>query len=232
VFDVGGTLRRAANGLLDALLPQCCAGCGRSLAGGGLLCAACLAAIPRLSFDVCARCLAAGRDPAGCRVHPDFAVWPAWVYDRRAEEFVHALKFGRRPGLARGLGPELGRAAAHLAAADCVTEVPLHRARQRERGYNQAALLAGALGAELGVPYAPGVLARTRPTRAQARLGARERRDNLRGAFRLARPDWARGRRVIIVDDVITSGATLEACLAALTEAKARPVAVTLAWAQ
>jgi ComF family protein len=225
-------LERAARGLLDAVLPQQCAGCGTALAGGGLLCPECRAAIPALSIGVCARCLASGREPVGCGVHSGFTVWPAWVYDRRAEQVVHALKFGGRTGLARDLGVELARAAAHLARADLVTEVPLHRARLRERGYNQAALLADALSEALGVPRASGLLERTRFTRAQARLGARERRAQMGGAFRVVRPAWVRARRVVIVDDVITSGATLEACLAALSEAQARPAAVTLAWAQ
>lgn len=225
-------LRRAARAALDAVLPQQCAGCGRALEGAELLCTECLGAIPMLSVGVCARCLAAEREAVGCLSHGHFTVWPAWVYDRRAEQVVHALKFGGRAGLARGLGPVLARAASHLRGADLVTEVPLHRARQRERGYNQAALLADALSEHLGLPRAPGLLERTRPTRAQARLGARERRRQMGGAFRVARPGWARERRVVIVDDVITSGATLEACLAALTEAGARPAAVTLAWAQ
>ncbi len=110
--------------------------------------------------------------------------------------------------------------------------MPLHRARRRERGYNQAALLAAVLGEALRVPFAPGVIERIRATRAQARLGARARRENLASAFRVSRAEWVRGRDVIVVDDVITSGATLEACLEALTEAGARPTGVTLAWAQ
>ena len=225
-------LRRAAEVALEVLLPQLCAGCGRRLEGGRLLCTACVAAIPSLSIAVCARCLAAGREPIGCGAHAAFAVWPAWVYDRRAEEVVHALKFGGRRGLAQGLGDTLARAAAHLGGWDAVTEVPLHPARRRERGYNQAALLADALSRVLGVPRAPGLLERTRFTRSQARLGARERRRNLDGAFRVPHPAWVRGRRIVVVDDVITSGATLEACFGALTEAGARTAGVTLAWAQ
>jgi ComF family protein len=225
-------LAAIARGALDAALPQRCAACGRDLAGGGLLCTACLAAIPVLSLGVCVRCLAAGREPVGCPRHRDFTVWPAWVYDRRAEAVVHALKFGGRPGLAATLAAPLARAAAHLSEAGIVTEVPLHRARLRERGYNQASLLADALSGALGVPRSPGLLVRTRATRAQARLGARARRDNLAGCFRVARPEWTRGRQVVVVDDVVTSGATLEACLECLADAGASPVAVALAWAQ
>ena len=225
-------LRRVASHALDALLPQQCAACARSLEGAGVLCPKCLAAIPALSLAVCARCLAGGREPVGCLAHPDFLVWPAWVYDLRAERVVHALKFEGRRALARDLGPVLARAARHLAGADLVSELPLHRARQRERGYNQAALLAAALSDSLAVPRLPGVLERHRSTRAQALLGGAMRRENLAGAFRVVRPQWVRGRRIILVDDVITSGATLEAAMAALKEAGAHPVAVTLAWAQ
>ena len=228
----GSLLRRAGGDLLDALLPQQCAACARALEGAGVLCPRCLDSIPKLSIGVCARCLAAGREPVGCLEHRDFTVWPAWIYDPRAEAIVHALKFGGRRAVARELGAVLARAGAHLGSADLVSEIPLHRARQRERGYNQAALLAEALSRTLGVPRLPGLLERARPTLAQARLGGLARRDNLRGAFHVTRPQWVRGRRIIVVDDVITSGATLEAAMTALREVEAHPVAITLAWAQ
>lgn len=228
----GSLLRRAGGDLLDALLPQQCAACALPLEGAGVLCTRCLNAIPTLSVGVCARCLASDQEPVGCLAHPGFTVWPAWIYDQRAEQVIHALKFGGRRGLAGEMGPALARAGAHLASADLVSEIPLHRARQRERGYNQAALLAEALSRTLGVPRLPGLLERSRPTLAQARLGGLARRDNLRGAFHVTKAQWVRGRRVIVVDDVITSGATLEAAMAAFKEVEAHPVAVTLAWAQ
>lgn len=227
-----GMLTRAARAALDALLPQRCAACGCHTGGLDVLCPACRGAIPRLSIALCARCLAAGREPVGGCAHAAFAVWPAWVYDRRAEAIVHALKYGARPRVSGTLGGELARAAAHLRRADIVLEVPLHPARERERGYNQSARLAVALGESLGVPRIGGILRRARPTRAQARLGPRERRDNVRGAFRVEAPDWVRDRRVLVVDDVMTTGATLEACLSVLAEAGARPAGVVLAWAQ
>ena len=145
---------------------------------------------------------------------------------------MHALKFQERPGLARALGETLARALPPEARPDLVLEVPLHRTRRRERGYNQAALLADALATTLAVPRWPGALIRVRATRAQARLGAAARRANLAGAFRLAQPKALAGRSVLIVDDVLTTGATLEACLAPLEAAGARAKGLALAWAQ
>jgi len=113
-----------------------------------------------------------------------------------------------------------------------VLEVPLHGARLRERGYNQSAALADALADTLGAPRLPRALRRTRATAPQARLGPRERRANLEGAFAIEKPAWLRGRRVLVVDDVITTGATLDAALAALHDAGAVAAGVTLAWAQ
>jgi ComF family protein len=223
---------RLAHDLVDFALPQRCAGCGVPCGPPLPLCPACLGAIPRLSLELCARCLARGREPAGCLAHPGFAVRPAWVYDERAELVVHALKYQGRVRLASALGGELARAVSPARGVQLVTEVPLHPARRRERGYNQSALLAERLADAIGAPWLPAALERVRPTRAQARLRPDERRRNMAGAFRVRRPGWLRERRIVIVDDVVTTGATLEACLAVLVEAGARPSAVTLAWAQ
>src|SRR5439155_15601564 len=126
---------------------------------------------PRISFSLCARGVSGGGEPVGCVLHPGFVVWPAWLYDERAELVVHALKFGERTGLARGLGVELARAVPPP-RPDGVLAIPLHASRRRERGYNQAECLAEALAARLGAPLLDGVLARTRATRPQTGLGA------------------------------------------------------------
>ena len=130
------------------------------------------------------------------------------------------------------LGVELARTLPPEPRPDLVLEVPLHPARRRERGYNQAGLLADALSLACGTPRLEGTLSRVRPTRPQARLDPGQRRENVSGAFRVRRPDCLRGRNVLIVDDVMTTGSTLEACLEVLSEVGARPTGVALAWAQ
>ena len=231
-----GAIRSAVGGLvrgaLELALPQLCPGCGARAEAARLLCAACDRLIPRLSAPLCARCLARGADPSGCRGHPGRRVWAAWVYDERAALVVHALKYGERPGLARTLGAELARVAPPGLQPDLVLEVPLHPVRRRERGYNQAALLADALSERNATPRLERVLERVRPTRPQAQLAPEERRRNVAGAFRVRRPDWLKGRNVLIVDDVMTTGATLDACLEVVERAGARAAGVTLAWAQ
>jgi ComF family protein len=224
----GAPLARA----LEAFaLPQRCPACAAPAAPERLLCDACAGAIPRVSYALCARCLVREREPVGCARHPHHVVWPAWVYDERAALAVHALKFYARPGLARALAEPLAAALPPALAPDLVVAVPLHAARRRERGYDQAALLADALAERIGAPRLPGALTRVRATPAQSRLGARARRANLAGAFRVERPATLAGRRVLVVDDVVTTGATLEACLDALAAAGAEPCAAALAWA-
>jgi ComF family protein len=235
----GGALLAAAAGrvrpllghALEFALPQRCPACGAEARAERVLCERCLARVPRLHTPICARCLADGRDPSACARHAGHRVFAPWLFDDHAAAVVHALKYGARPALARPLGAEMAAAVGGLwRRSDLVLEVPLHPARERERGYNQAALLADALADTLGVPRLPRSLARSRATRPQAHLDAGARRANVAGAFAVVRPNWLAGRRVLVVDDVMTTGATLEACLDALADAGAKAAGVTLAW--
>ena len=150
----------------------------------------------------------------------------AAVYEGALREALHALKFTGRRALSNPLGD--------LAAEQCVGSlpggidalipVPLARERERERGFNQSTLLARRIGRRLDVPTRPGWLARIRSTRPQSDLSAAERRANVRGAFRAS--DHAAGRHVLLVDDILTTGATLDACARALRAAGARRVGV------
>jgi ComF family protein len=228
---VRGALARWGAGLEAFLLPERCPDCGGEPAAGRLLCEGCWSLVPRLDQALCVRCLRLERDPSSCSAHPGFQAWCGWIYDERMARVVQALKFGRR----RGLAPALGAALAHSLPIhyrpDLVLDVPLHPARLRERGYNQAALLADSLALRLGSPRLSLGLRRLRPTAPQSGLSARERRRNLAGAFGVDRPAALRDREVLVVDDVLTTGSTLEAALAALRDCGAHARGVALAWA-
>ncbi|WP_235879813.1 ComF family protein [Polyangium aurulentum] len=144
------------------------------------------------------------------------------------------FKYEDRPDLGRPLGELMRRAARDEGiAADVVVPVPLHPRRLVERGYNQAALLAGAVAAELNARLGARVLGRRRSTAQQARLGREERLTNVAGAFEVRDARAVRGKRVVLVDDVATTGATLGACKDALIEAGAIEVtALVLACAE
>jgi predicted amidophosphoribosyltransferase len=224
-----GARARAAD-LAAFVWPQRCPACGDPAPAAGLLCAPCLRAIPSVPYSLCARCLLRGAEPAGCGAHRAYAVHAAWLFDEPARAFVHALKFGGRPRLAAAAAGALADAAPP-GAFDLVIAVPLHPLRRRLRGYNQAGELADAVSGSLGVPRARGLIDRTRRTSPQARLpGLRRRR--LAGVFKVRDPRLLRGRRVLVVDDVMTTGATMDAVLGALAGAGALTRGLVLAWAQ
>jgi ComF family protein len=196
-------------------------------------CDDCMRRLPALDRALCARCLRDEQAPDKCLRHPGDRVHAAWVYDERVALLVHALKFGSRPGLAHAhVGAMVAALPEQVRRAQLVTSVPLHAARRRERGYDQAACLGEALADAIGVPFVPDVLRRVRATRAQSELGPAERRRNVRRAFAVTRPAWIAHRKVILVDDVLTTGATLTEALMTLRAAGARTTGAALAWAQ
>ncbi len=144
---------------------------------------------------------------------------------------LHRLKYHRDLALAETLAGELLALVRALGwQVDAVVAVPLGKARQQARGYNQAALLAFPLALGLGVPYAGKALARVRETRSQVNLSAEERQRNVAGAFAVVQADAVKGKNILLVDDVMTTGATLGAAAAALKAGGAHRVfAVTVA---
>lgn len=157
-----------------------------------------------------------------------------WAYEGPARELVQALKYRGMLWLVPFLGRELARAARRLPGgetADAVTAVPLHPTRLRERTFNQADALARCLAQELGLPCRLGLLRRRLPTHAQPGLSRKERFRNVRGAFQAAEaPASPAPAHVLLVDDVLTTGATAETCALALKAAGvARVTVVTLA---
>ena len=182
-------------------------------------CAACDAALPRevIFCPPCAETVTAPSPQRGGR--------SAAAYGGAIATSIVRFKFQGRTELARPLSHLLMRALAEeRSSCDLVLAVPLHRRRLHERGYNQAALLARPVAAYLARPFEPLAIRRIRPTLAQAKLGAEDRIANVRGCFRVADPVLVRRRSVLLVDDVRTTGATLDGCRTALIEAGAREV--------
>ncbi len=218
--------------LLDLVFPPRCAGCGRS---GAWLCLECQNAIRPVPSPLCERC---GR-PNGrrglctlCQHEPPSlsAIRSAALFEGPLRPAIHALKYKGRRHLAEPLGRLMARAWPHtLFQGDCLVPVPLHPSRERERGYNQARLLAEALGRQIGLPVVAQAVRRERATQPQVHLNAQERRANVADAF-VVGPTPLPGRRPILIDDVCTTSATLSACAQVLWASGAEQVwAYTLA---
>jgi ComF family protein len=155
----------------------------------------------------------------------------AGIYDAALREAIHRVKFEGERTLGRCLGRWLARSlSSETAEVDLIVPVPLHPRRMRERGYNQSELLSEALAVASGVPHSPRLLTKITPTRSQATLGRHDRRKNLRGTFAVSRGAAAAKMRILLVDDIYTTGCTVEECARVLRRAGARGVrVVTLA---
>jgi len=221
-----------AKALLNLLYPPHCVVCER---GGAWLCADCTADVALLPAPWCPHCGRPTNAPqlcAACRAQPSYlmGIRSVGYYATPLREAVHALKYEGVRVLAEPLAELLmafwSRSALPVSV---IVPVPLHRSRSRYRGYNQAMLLARAFGRRAGMPVVAECLVRSRATRSQVGLNAEERRANVRDAF-VCNNEALRGERVLLMDDVFTTGATLEACAQALLEGGAVGVwALTLA---
>jgi ComF family protein len=223
----------------DLLMPRVCAVCHEPVFADvpGRICAGCLVALEDLgekAGTACPRC-AAPRDGSRCRRCPNakgkspvegaVAFGP---FEGALRHAVHALKFGGDPGLGKALGRLVARAAGRRAeprSADLVIPVPLHFSRLFERGYNQSAVLARQVATAMGKPLVLDALVRTRGAAEQSGSTRTQRRENVRDAFRVegTRVD---GKTVLLVDDVLTTGATARECALALRRAGAAKVYV------
>lgn len=229
--------------MLDALLPPQCLCCDAPVGGQGQLCSSCFSAVHFITDPCCASCgrpfSHAGEGDAKGLCPGCHAARPAWgqaraamVYDAHSKGMVLALKHGDRPELANALGAMMARAgAAMLRRVDLLVPVPLHPARLRARRYNQAALLARAVGRSSGTAVQVDALVRLHATQPLGELSAEDRAATVAGVFAARRGAGARlaGLRVALVDDVLTSGATAEACTLALLHAGVAAVDVLVA---
>lgn len=222
---MSGAPRGWTRGLSDAVWPPRCLGCATI---GTPLCDRCDASLPRLPDPQCPRCATVVPQAGECgdcqEQAPAFdRLIAAFHYRGPVRRALLKLKFGQRQDIARGFGLAAAQAAVATGIAwDCVVPVPLHPGSQKQRGYNQAELIAREVAFQLHAPLRASLVRhRDAPRQARAR-DAEERRRNVAGAFRsLAALD---GLAVLLVDDICTTGATLDACARALKEAGAARV--------
>jgi ComF family protein len=229
---------RALATLRDVALPPVCASCRDPLGAGEGLCPTCWSRISFIAPPYCARLgIPFVYDPGPGLLSMEAIASPptydraraAVRYDDVARDLVHALKYADRLDLAPIMGGWMARAGRELLAdADALVPVPLHWRRQWSRRTNQSAALAGGIARVATIPVLHGALRRARATPQQVGLSKNERAVNVQGAFRVPPERRAEiaGRRVVLVDDVLTSGATVEACAKALSRAGAAHVDV------
>lgn len=225
-----------AKAVLDAIFPPQCMACRTTVAEPGF-CAACWSAVTFLDGPCCQCCglpfpvaLEGENLCAACLAKP-----PAFdtcrailAYDDNSKASILALKHADRLDLVPGFARWLARAGnAVLAKSDLIVPVPLHGLRLWQRRYNQAAELARRLGRDRDIPVDPFVLVRSRSTPSQgSQASAKARRRNVQRAFQVPDPARVAGRRILLLDDVVTTGATVDACARALKRAGAQGVSV------
>src|SRR5437868_8759180 len=234
---LAGLVSHAARLALDIALPTLCVACREPVAGVGV-CAKCWAKLSFIAPPFCPRLgIPFVYDPGpGLLSMEAIANPPAWQraraavrYDDVARTLVHALKYQDRTDLAPAMGRWMARAGEELLAdADVLVPVPLHWRRGWTRRYNQSGALARAIERQSGVKVRGELLRRVRATEQQVGLSRPQRASNVQGAFKVSadRQSEVQGRRVVVIDDVLTSGATVDACARALLRAKAATVDV------
>lgn len=229
-----GAAQAAGAGAIDLVYPPSCVACRAATQSAHALCPACWGRVAFIERPFCERLgVPFGADLGDGLISPQAAADPpaygraravAIFRDGPARDLVHHLKYGDRPDLAVPMGRWMARAGHDvLAQADVLAPVPMHWRRLLSRRFNQAAALAQSVGEATGLPVAATTLTRLRATAPQVGLTRSERAANLQGAFRAPKDAFA-GARVVLVDDVATTGATLNAAARALRRAGAAEV--------
>jgi ComF family protein len=226
---------RAGRAALDTLYPPICLACRAATSEAGALCSSCWRAMRFIERPFCDRLGTPFEHDLGEGLLSPQAVTDPPVFQRAravarfedgpARRLVHRLKYADRAELAAPMGAWMARAGADvLAEADAITPVPLHARRLWTRRFNQAAALGREIARRAGKPFEPALLRRIKATRSQVGLSREQRVQNMQGAFRAAPAASVQGRRIALVDDVLTSGATANAAARALLRAGAAQV--------
>ncbi len=199
----------------------------------GGICPGCWSSVKKWEGGQCQRC---GNQVAGKKSLCELCLIPGWgcsevktigPFEAPLSDVIHMLKYSDAISVSRKLGAIMAERIVSdqkYNKADLVLAVPLHSARERERGYNQAQLLAEQLGRALGVASPKGLVARCRHTKSQTTMNKEQRHRNVEGIFAVQNPDRIKDKTVILVDDVLTTGATIGSCGQSLLAAGAREV--------
>ena len=208
--------------LIEWVYPTGCVICGRECTPAPPICTTCHRRLPFFDFPICPICgdfTRQRRPHRECTGSSPGAVslfWFAGLFDAGYRPLVHALKYERQLSIGEFFGQRIGRLLASQFSggenAPLVVPVPLHPSREKKRGYNQSGIIAAGVARATGYPLGEGLIARIRKTKDQTKLSPHKRVTNVRGAFAVRRPGTFRGRQVILVDDVLTTGATVNEC--------------------
>lgn len=218
-------LQQLGQALWGLLYPPFCLHCGERVENARFpLCPACQQQLHRVPKSEALHRLHQLPAAVGC-FRAAHALW-YYAPKQPLERLHHALKYGNRPTYGLHLGQIMGKTFSPLLQEkiDVILPIPLHRGRYLARGYNQSAWLAYGVGDVLGRPVMPKLLQRMRATRSQTHLSRSERQANVAGAFRAPMPDLLRGRHILLVDDLLTTGATATAAAHALHAARVASV--------
>jgi ComF family protein len=229
-------LNRTLTELLNLLFPPVCINCHERIAEQSMwLCGNCFDRLSPLPEEHCPKCgyPTEGNECSNCAVNSYVfsRAGAVFLYDGPAKALVQALKYDGKRRIAEWFAAQMHKLLLQdktLTDVDVITAVPLHRVRRRERGYNQSDLIARALAARLGKPYAEKALRRTVYTASQTKLGGASRRKNLQDAFRAGRFEHS-GKSFLLIDDVFTTGTTVNEASRALLRAGAKEVFVLTA---
>lgn len=237
------SVKRFFPALLDVLLPPLCHICHSFITNAEALhiCPACSERLPLVASPLCPICgipfAGTGDDHrcGACLAHPPhYNIARAhFLYEGPIRDLIHSFKYNQRTYLRYPLALLARHAVNDLVASHAphlIVPVPLHCTRLRQRSFNQAVLIGRVLSRQLGLPLLPDALARTRQTEPQIELSAAERRLNVKGAFAVGRPACVTGKRILLFDDVMTTGSTMDECAKELKKAGADAViAATIA---
>jgi ComF family protein len=208
--------------------PEFCLGCSSSLVQGeDILCTGCILDMPRTGYHL------ADSNPVAEKFIGRLPVKHAWAFLKfrktgMVQHLLHQLKYNNQPEVGIRLGKLFGRELNDSGKNefDLIIPVPLHPARLRTRGYNQSAKFSEGLGASLNVPFSEGISVRRNNTQTQTKKNKTERWDNVSQAFDIKDGEVIKGKRVLLVDDIITTGATLEACGQQLLESGCKELSI------